>query len=92
MLKQGILIRDCTSFKGLDEFYIRVAVKTHQENERLIERFQTDSKDSLSRDPCFRLTSHWFVDSALIFALAFLIDLVFGEYPDKIHPTIGIGK
>jgi histidinol-phosphate aminotransferase len=40
MLKQGILIRDCTSFKGLDEFYIRVAVKTHLENERLIEAFK----------------------------------------------------
>ena len=34
----------------------------------------------------------WFVDSALIFILAFLIDIAFGEYPDKIHPTIGIGK
>jgi adenosylcobinamide-phosphate synthase len=33
-----------------------------------------------------------FVDSALIFILAFLIDVIFGEYPDKIHPTIGIGK
>jgi adenosylcobinamide-phosphate synthase len=33
-----------------------------------------------------------FVDSALIFTLAFLIDLVLGEYPDRIHPTIGIGK
>jgi adenosylcobinamide-phosphate synthase len=33
-----------------------------------------------------------FVDSALIFILAFLIDQVFGEYPDRIHPTIGIGK
>ena len=32
------------------------------------------------------------VDSVLIFVLAFLIDLVFGEYPDRIHPTIGIGK
>ncbi len=31
-------------------------------------------------------------DSVLIFALAFLIDMVFGEYPDRIHPTIGIGK
>jgi L-threonine-O-3-phosphate decarboxylase len=40
MLKQGILIRDCTSFMGLDEFYIRVAVKTHVENERLIEVFK----------------------------------------------------
>ena len=32
------------------------------------------------------------VDSTYIFALAFLIDLIFGEYPDRIHPTIGIGK
>jgi adenosylcobinamide-phosphate synthase len=34
----------------------------------------------------------WFLDSALIFALAFLIDIAFGEYPDKIHPTVAIGK
>jgi adenosylcobinamide-phosphate synthase len=33
-----------------------------------------------------------FIDSVLIFIFAFLIDLIFGEYPDKIHPTIGIGK
>ena len=33
-----------------------------------------------------------FIDSALIFLLAFLIDAVLGEYPDRIHPTIGIGK
>jgi len=37
LLKQGILIRDCTSFRGLDGYFIRVAVKTHSENERLIE-------------------------------------------------------
>jgi len=40
MLKQGFLIRDCTSFKGLDEFYVRVAVKTREENERLIDAFK----------------------------------------------------
>jgi adenosylcobinamide-phosphate synthase len=34
----------------------------------------------------------WFVDSVLIFVLAFILDLAFGEYPDRIHPTIGIGK
>jgi threonine-phosphate decarboxylase len=37
LLRQGILIRDCTSFRGLDPYYVRVAVKTHVENERLIE-------------------------------------------------------
>jgi adenosylcobinamide-phosphate synthase len=33
-----------------------------------------------------------FIDSVLIFILAFLIDMILGEYPDKIHPTIGMGK
>ena len=37
LLKQGILIRDCTSFRGLDEFYVRIAVKSRVENEQLIE-------------------------------------------------------
>ncbi|MCL2868313.1 MAG: cobalamin biosynthesis protein [Candidatus Bathyarchaeota archaeon] len=33
-----------------------------------------------------------FTDAVFIFALAFLLDLVLGEIPDKIHPTVGIGK
>jgi adenosylcobinamide-phosphate synthase len=40
----------------------------------------------------FTLDLSWLIDSVLIFALAFLIDMVLGEYPDRIHPTIGIGK
>jgi adenosylcobinamide-phosphate synthase len=40
----------------------------------------------------FSLDLSLLLDSVLIFALAFLIDIVFGEYPDRIHPTIGIGK
>jgi threonine-phosphate decarboxylase len=44
LLKQGILIRDCTSFRGLDEFYIRVAVKTRVENERLIDALKRTVK------------------------------------------------
>ncbi len=36
MLQRGVLIRDCSSFAGIDEFYIRVAVKTRQENEKLL--------------------------------------------------------
>ena len=36
LLSQGILIRDCTSFRGLDQYYIRIAVKTHVENELLM--------------------------------------------------------
>ena len=37
LLSEGILIRDCTSFRGVDKYFIRVAVKTRVENERLIE-------------------------------------------------------
>jgi threonine-phosphate decarboxylase len=37
MLAEGIMIRDCTSFQGLDQYYIRVAVKLHSENVRLLE-------------------------------------------------------
>ena len=40
----------------------------------------------------FSLDISLLVDSVLIFLLAFLIDAVLGEYPDRIHPTIGIGK
>ena len=40
----------------------------------------------------FSLDISLLVDSVLIFILAFLIDAVFGEYPDKIHPIIGVGK
>ena len=44
LLRQGILIRDCTSFRGLDEYYVRIAVKTHVENERLIEALKRTVK------------------------------------------------
>jgi histidinol-phosphate/aromatic aminotransferase/cobyric acid decarboxylase-like protein len=40
MIKHGILVRDCSSFTGLDAFYIRVAVGTRNENERLIDAFR----------------------------------------------------
>jgi adenosylcobinamide-phosphate synthase len=36
--------------------------------------------------------SSFFVDSLAIFFLAFLIDIVFGEFPDRYHPTVWIGK
>ena len=37
LLSQGILIRDCSSFRGVDQYFVRVAVKTRVENVRLIE-------------------------------------------------------
>ena len=46
MLKKGILIRDCSSFRGLDDYHIRVAIKTRQENKRLVDAFkETVEKD-----------------------------------------------
>ncbi|MCL2134658.1 MAG: threonine-phosphate decarboxylase CobD [Candidatus Bathyarchaeota archaeon] len=37
MLKHGIMIRDCSSFKGLDAYFIRIAIKRHNENVKLLE-------------------------------------------------------
>ncbi|MNV44998.1 Threonine-phosphate decarboxylase [compost metagenome] len=33
---QGILVRRCSGFKGLDDRYFRIAVRTRPENERLV--------------------------------------------------------
>ncbi len=38
LLGQGILIRDCSDFRGLSEGYYRIAVKGRTENEKLIDR------------------------------------------------------
>jgi threonine-phosphate decarboxylase len=45
LLNEGILIRDCSSFRGVDQYFIRVAVKTRVENERLIEVLKRTVKD-----------------------------------------------
>jgi threonine-phosphate decarboxylase len=37
LLKKNILIRDCANFRGLDKQFIRVAVRTHKENVRLVQ-------------------------------------------------------
>lgn len=36
LAKSGILVRDCSSFRGLDDRFIRVAVRTADENSRLL--------------------------------------------------------
>jgi histidinol-phosphate aminotransferase len=37
LLKRGVIVRDCKSFKGLDEYYIRVSVGTLKEDSKFIE-------------------------------------------------------
>lgn len=37
LLKRGVIVRDCNSFKGLDEYWIRVSVGTLEEDKRFIE-------------------------------------------------------
>ena len=36
LLKEKILVRDCSNFRGLNQNYIRIAVKTRKENQRLV--------------------------------------------------------
>jgi threonine-phosphate decarboxylase len=37
LLKRNILIRDCSTFRGLNNNFIRIAVRTHKENLKLVE-------------------------------------------------------
>lgn len=37
LMKKGFIVRDCTSFRELDEYWIRVSVGTLEEDERFIE-------------------------------------------------------
>lgn len=36
LLARGILVRDCSSFRGLDSHYIRIAVRSRVDNRRLV--------------------------------------------------------
>ena len=37
LMKCGIIVRDCTSFKGLDEYWIRISICTLEEDKKFIE-------------------------------------------------------
>ena len=45
LMKEGVIVRDCTSFKGLDEYWIRVSVGTIEEDERFIKILEGLIKD-----------------------------------------------
>ncbi len=38
--KRGLLIRDCSNYRGLSKGYFRIAVRTREENDQLIKIFQ----------------------------------------------------
>lgn len=40
LLEKGILIRDCSTFTGLDDNFIRVCIRKHETNVRLIEELK----------------------------------------------------
>lgn len=40
LLKKGIIVRDCISFKGLDEYWIRVSVGTIEQDKKFIKVFK----------------------------------------------------
>lgn len=40
LLSEGILIRDCSDYRGLGRGYFRIAVKRHKENEILIQKLE----------------------------------------------------
>lgn len=37
LMSKGVIVRDCTSFQELDEYYIRISIETHPKNEKFIE-------------------------------------------------------
>lgn len=41
LLAKKILVRDCSNFRGLNDQYIRIAVKTHKENVKLIKALES---------------------------------------------------
>ena len=53
LLARGIAVRDCGNFEGLDKRFIRIAVRTEDENARLIEAIEsiqsTDARTVVAR-------------------------------------------
>ncbi len=50
LLKKNILIRNCSNFVGLDEKYFRVAVKTRQDNQKLLNALELVMDNVLSEE------------------------------------------
>lgn len=46
LLEKGVIVRDCTSFKGLDEYWIRISIGTFEEDEKFIKIINEVLKES----------------------------------------------
>ena len=46
LLRRGVLIRDCSNIQGLDDRFVRVGVRLHHENERLVEAMHAALKEN----------------------------------------------
>jgi len=44
--KRGVLLRDCSNFRGLDTSYMRISIRSKRENQILIEGFITHSSST----------------------------------------------
>ncbi|MFO7815445.1 MAG: threonine-phosphate decarboxylase CobD [Halanaerobiales bacterium] len=40
LAEQGILIRNCSNYEGLDENYVRIAVKSREDNKKLLDKLK----------------------------------------------------
>ena len=40
LMKKGIIVRDCSSFHGLDDYWIRVSVGTIEEDKKFIDALE----------------------------------------------------
>jgi len=40
MIEKNILIRDCSNYEGLDDYYIRIAIKTRKLNLKLLQNLK----------------------------------------------------
>ena len=41
MREQGVLVRDCANYHNLDQGWYRIAVRSHEENVRLLQAIDT---------------------------------------------------
>ena len=44
LLEKNVMIRDCSNYPGLREGFYRIAVRTHEENEKLLDAIRKVGK------------------------------------------------